>query len=80
VRALVTVAAISTSTRGLAAEVQFDHVQQVSTSSPSSTVTRLHTLAQTMLTTRWAEVERIDVGAGLRGDPLRARVLTNDGL
>jgi len=57
VRALVTVAAISTSTRVLAAEVQFDHVAAGLDLESVINCDGLHTLAQTMLTTRVGEVD-----------------------
>lgn len=57
VRSLVTVAEISTSARGLAAEVEVDHVE-VGLDRPSVVnCDGLHTIAQTTLTTRVGEVD-----------------------
>jgi mRNA interferase MazF len=57
VRALVTVAEISTSARGLAAEVEIDHVA-VGLDQPSVVnCDGLHTVAQTTLTTRVGELD-----------------------
>lgn len=57
VRALVTVAEISTSARGLAAEVEVDHVA-VGLDRPSVVnCDGLHTVAQTTLTTRVGDVD-----------------------
>lgn len=57
VRALVTVAEISTSARGLAAEVEIDHLA-VGLDRPSViNCDGLHTIAQSTLTTRVGEVD-----------------------
>ncbi|MEM9034565.1 MAG: type II toxin-antitoxin system PemK/MazF family toxin [Actinomycetota bacterium] len=57
VRALVTVAEVTTSARGLAAEVVFDHVA-VGIDRPSVVnCDGLHTLAQTRLTERIGELD-----------------------
>lgn len=59
VRALVTVAEISTSARGLAAEVELDP-GEVGLDRPSVVNTDgLHTVAQSMLTTRLGEVDAL---------------------
>lgn len=57
VRALVTVAEVSTSARGLAAEVELDHVA-VGLDRPSVVnCDGIHTVAQTTLTVRVGEVD-----------------------
>jgi mRNA-degrading endonuclease toxin of MazEF toxin-antitoxin module len=57
VRAMVTVAEITTSARGLAAEVDLDHLQ-LGLSQPSvANCDGLHTVAQTTLTTRVGVVD-----------------------
>jgi len=57
VRALVTVAEITTSMRGLAAEVALDH-DDVGLDRPSAVnADGLHTIAQSSLTTRVGQVE-----------------------
>jgi mRNA interferase MazF len=57
VRSLVTVAEVSTSARGLAAEVELDHVR-VGLDRPSVVnCDGLHTVAQTTLTSRVGEVD-----------------------
>jgi mRNA interferase MazF len=57
VRSLVTVAEVSTSARGLAAEVELDHVR-VGLERPSVVnCDGLHTVAQTTLTSRVGEVD-----------------------
>ncbi len=57
VRSLVTVAEISTSARGLAAEVQVDHVEVGLDRRSVINCDGLHTIAQTTLTTRVGEVD-----------------------
>jgi mRNA-degrading endonuclease toxin of MazEF toxin-antitoxin module len=57
VRSLVTVAEISTSARGLAAEVEIDHVAAGLDRESVVNTDGLHTIAQTTLTTR---VGRLD--------------------
>ena len=57
VRALVTVAEISTSARGLAAEVDLDHLAVGLDRTSVINCDRLHTVAQTMLTSRVGEVD-----------------------
>lgn len=57
VRSLVTVAEISTSARGLAAEVHFDHVEVGLDRESVINCDGLHTVAQAMLTTRVGEVD-----------------------
>lgn len=57
VRSLVTVAEISTSARGLAAEVEFDHVQVGLEGESVINCDGLHTVAQSTLTTRVGEVD-----------------------
>lgn len=57
VRALVTVAEVSTSVRGLAAEVQIDHVDIGLDRASVVNCDGLHTIAQRVLTTR---VGRLD--------------------
>ena len=57
VRSLVTVAEISTSARGLAAEVEIDHVAVGLDRESVVNTDGLHTIAQTTLTTR---VGRLD--------------------
>ncbi len=58
VRALVTVAEISTSARGLAAEVDIDHVHVGLERESVINCDGLHTVAQAILTTRVGEVDR----------------------
>jgi mRNA-degrading endonuclease toxin of MazEF toxin-antitoxin module len=57
VRALVTVAEISTSSRGLAAEVPFDHVAAGLDRESVINADGLHTIAQSTLTTRVGELD-----------------------
>jgi mRNA-degrading endonuclease toxin of MazEF toxin-antitoxin module len=57
VRALVTVAEISTSARGLATEVTFDHVRVGLGHESVINCDGLHTIAQTMLTAHVGEVD-----------------------
>lgn len=57
VRSLVTVAEISTSARGLAAEVEFDHVRVGLERESVINCDGLHTIAQAMLTTHVGEVD-----------------------
>lgn len=57
VRALVTVAEISTSARGLAAEVVIDHVEVGLDDESVVNCDGLHTVAQSMLTTHVGEVD-----------------------
>ncbi len=57
VRALVTVAEISTSSRGLAAEVRFDHVTAGLDRESVINADGLHTIAQSTLTTRVGELD-----------------------
>jgi mRNA interferase MazF len=57
VRALVTVAEISTSGRGLAAEVGLDHVEVGLDRASVVNCDGLHTVAQTMLTALVGEVD-----------------------
>ena len=57
VRSLVTVAEISTSARGLAAEVELDHVEVGLDRRSVINCDGLHTVAQTTLTTRVGEVD-----------------------
>lgn len=57
VRALVTVAEISTSARGLAAEVEFDHVRAGLERESVINCDGLHTIAQAMLTAQVGEVD-----------------------
>jgi mRNA interferase MazF len=57
VRALVTVAEISTSARGLAAEVELDHAEVGLERASVINCDGLHTLAQSMLTSRVGEVD-----------------------
>ena len=57
VRSLVTVAEISTSARGLAAEVEFDHLAVGLERESVVNCDGLHTIAQAMLTTRVGEVD-----------------------
>jgi mRNA-degrading endonuclease toxin of MazEF toxin-antitoxin module len=62
VRALVTVAEISTSARGLAAEVDLDHVE-VGLDRPSViNCDGLHTVPRTTLTSRVGEVDEATLG------------------
>lgn len=56
VRSLVTVAEISTSARGLAAEVGFDHIEVGLDSESVINCDGLHTVAQSTLTARVGEV------------------------
>lgn len=58
VRSLVTVAEISTSARGLAAEVQLDHAQVGLDRASVINCDGLHTVAQSRLTTRVGEVDQ----------------------
>jgi mRNA-degrading endonuclease toxin of MazEF toxin-antitoxin module len=57
VRSLVTIAEISTAARGLAAEVEFDHVEAGLVDESVVNCDGLHTIAQTMLTARVGEVD-----------------------
>lgn len=57
VRSLVTVAEISTSARGLAAEVELDHVRLGLERESVINCDGLHTIAQAMLTTHVGEVD-----------------------
>jgi mRNA-degrading endonuclease toxin of MazEF toxin-antitoxin module len=57
VRSLVTVAEISTSARGLAAEVPVDHVAVGLDHASVINADGLHTIAQSTLTTRVGEVD-----------------------
>ncbi len=57
VRALVTVAEISTSARGLAAEVTFDHAAVGLDRESVINCDGLHTVAQSTLTTRVGEID-----------------------
>lgn len=57
VRSLVTVAEISTSARGLAAEVEIDHDRVGLDRESVINCDGLHTVAQAMLTTRVGEVD-----------------------
>lgn len=57
VRTLVTVAEVSTSARGLAAEVEIDHVRGGLDRESVINCDGLHTVAQAMLTTRVGEVD-----------------------
>lgn len=57
VRSLVTVAEISTSARGLAAEVELDHLAVGLDRASVVNCDGLHTLAQSMLTSRVGEVD-----------------------
>lgn len=57
VRTLVTVAEISTSVRGLAAEVGFDHVRAGLEHESVINCDGVHTVAQATLTTRVGEVD-----------------------
>jgi len=57
VRSLVTVAEISTSARGLAAEVEIDHLRVGLDRASVINCDGLHTIAQTMLTSRVAELD-----------------------
>ena len=57
VRSLVTVAEISTSARGLAAEVSFDHVAAGHDQASVINTDGLHTVAQSTLTDRVGEVD-----------------------
>lgn len=57
VRTLVTVAEISTSARGLAAEVEIDHVGIGLDRASVINCDGLHTVPQSMLTTRLGEVD-----------------------
>jgi len=56
VRSLVTVAEISTSARGLAAEVEFDHTEVGLERESVINCDGIHTIAQSMLTTRVGKV------------------------
>jgi mRNA interferase MazF len=57
VRSLVTVAEISTSARGLAAEVELDHVRVGLERGSVINCDGLHTIAQAMLTAQVGEVD-----------------------
>lgn len=57
VRSLVTIAEVSTSARGLAAEVAIDHVQIGLDRESVVNCDGLHTIAQTMLTTRVGAID-----------------------
>lgn len=57
VRALVTVAEVSTSARGLAAEVPIDHEQVGLDRASVVNCDGLHTIAQTRLTTRVGSID-----------------------
>jgi mRNA interferase MazF len=57
VRALVTVAEVTTSSRGLAAEVPFDHLSAGLERPSVINCDGLHTVAQASLTTRVGEVD-----------------------
>ena len=57
VRSLVTVAEISTSARGLATEVKFDHVRVGLENESVINCDGLHTIAQVMLTAHVGEVD-----------------------
>lgn len=57
VRALVTVAEISTAARGLAAEVELDHAQVGLDRASVVNCDGLHTIARSMLTTQVGEVD-----------------------
>jgi mRNA interferase MazF len=57
VRSLVTVAEISTSARGLAAEVELDHVRVGLERESVINCDGLHTIAQAMLTTHVGEID-----------------------
>ncbi len=57
VRSLVTVAEISTSTRGLATEIHFDHVAAGLDRVSVVNTDGLHTVAQSTLTTRVGELD-----------------------
>lgn len=57
VRVLVTVVEITTSRRGLAAEVDFDYVEAGIDRASVINCDGLHTVAQAMLTTRLGEVD-----------------------
>jgi mRNA-degrading endonuclease toxin of MazEF toxin-antitoxin module len=57
VRSLVTVAEISTSARGLAAEVEFDHARVGLERESVINCDGLHTIAQAMLTVHVGEVD-----------------------
>lgn len=59
VRALVTVAEISTSARGLAAEVALDHLEVGLDRASVINCDGLHTIAQSTLTTRVGEVNEL---------------------
>lgn len=56
VRALVTVAEITTSRRGLAVEVGFDHTEVGLDNDSVINCDGLHTIAQSMLTTRVGQI------------------------
>ena len=57
VRSLVTVAEISTSARGLATEIHFDHVAAGLDRASVVNTDGLHTVAQSTLTTRVGELD-----------------------
>lgn len=59
VRSLVTVAEISTSARGLAVEVEFDHVRVGLERESVINCDGLHTIAQTMLAVHVGEVDEV---------------------
>lgn len=62
VRALVTVAEISTSARGLSAEVALDHLEVGLDRASVINCDGLHTIAQSTLTTRVGEVDEATLG------------------
>jgi mRNA interferase MazF len=62
VRLLVTVAEISTSARGLAAEVEIDHDEAGLDQESVINCDGLHTLVQSTLTTRVGEVDQATLG------------------
>jgi mRNA-degrading endonuclease toxin of MazEF toxin-antitoxin module len=66
VRSLVTVAEISTTARGLAAEVEIDHVAAGLDRDSVVNTDGLHTIAQTTLTTRVGHLD----------DPTMSRICT----
>lgn len=61
VRELVTVAEISTTVRGLAAEVEIDHTEVGLDRECVVNCDGLHTVAQSMLTTRIGEIGEIEL-------------------
>jgi mRNA-degrading endonuclease toxin of MazEF toxin-antitoxin module len=62
VRSLVTVAEISTSARGLAAEVHIDHAEVGLDRESVVNCDGLHTVAQSMLTTRVGAIDEATLG------------------